>query len=201
MKRAIAIGTKIYFRPLERADIDGGWLDWVNDMEGSQFRSGATVVTRGQLEDYFENQQQNAIMFAVCRKSDQQYVGNVRLSNINYNSRTAGYGRLLGRDYRRQGLGSDALLQLFRYGFHQLGMNLLWTEVMQGHVGSIRSNERVGSVREGIKRQAVFKQGAFSDLVRFSMLRAEFDNLHGEPEQWVDYERDEIKKSGGVAPG
>lgn len=194
MKRAVVIGKHVYLRPIERADIDGGWLDWVNDWSASRYRAGPISVNREQLERFYEDHGGDGTMFAICRKTDDRYIGNARLSAVDRVNQSAGYGRLIGREHRGQGLGTDSLVQILRYGFHKMNLHRLWTDVIAYNENSCGSNRKVGMHEDGVHRHAIFKDGAFHDMVHFSMLREEFDRLHGGAAEWRDYEAAEIEE-------
>lgn len=181
MQRAKMIGKSVYLRPLERTDIDNGWHDWINNGEVTVNLMSPFPQNLEDMNKYFDsNQNKNNVMFAVCDKETNQYIGNARLSNINWVNRTAEYGRLIGNDQSRgKGYGTDTLILLFKYGFHTLGLNRLWTTVWSENEASLRSNQKVGLVNEGTMRQAVYKNGKYQDLVILSMIREDFDRIHG----------------------
>jgi RimJ/RimL family protein N-acetyltransferase len=178
-------GDRVYLRPIERADIDRGWLKWVNDHSLNQFLVGSFPVNRDALEQYYESSQPpGTAMFAICLKDNDTYIGNGRLSEIDWVHRSCKYGRLIGdSQYRARGYGSEALVLLLRYGFHHLGMNRIFSAALSNNKASITSNEKTGMKREGIMRQALYKGGRFHDLVMLAMLRSDFDELHGNSAQ------------------
>jgi RimJ/RimL family protein N-acetyltransferase len=186
MTRAFCYGNHVYLRPLEPEDIDRGWLDWINDRASTVNLLGSYPVTRAGLESYLASSQPpSSVMFAICDLETGTYIGNARLASIDYINRTATYGRLLGHpDYKGRGYGTEALILLLRYGFHDLGLNRIWSTMWVENEPSDRSNTKVGMVREGIMREAVYKNGRFWDTVILAMLRADFDRLHGDPEAW-----------------
>ncbi len=143
-------------------------------------------VNRMSLEKYFEaSQPPDCVMFAVCEQETDRHIGNARLSQIDWHRRIALYGRIIGpADYRGRGFGSDALIQLLRYGFHQLGLNRIWSAAVVENEISLGSNDKVGMTREGILRDFFYIGGRFRDGVALAMLRADFDRLYGGPEKW-----------------
>ena len=90
------IGESVYLRPLEVQDIDQGWLDWVNNPDtSSELTSigGNKKLTKKDLEYYLENSQMpTAKMFAICLKEDDTYIGNARISSIDYTHSKCSYG-------------------------------------------------------------------------------------------------------------
>ena len=140
-------------------------------------------MERAELEQYYyESQPPKVVMFAVCDKENDRYVGNARLSEIDREHRKCIYGFLIGDlAYRGKGVGTEALTLLLRSAFHQLGMNRVSTVVFTDNEASIRSNEKAGMKREGVLRAAYYKGGRYRDVIMFAMLREEFDDLYGGP--------------------
>ena len=182
---AVIVGERVYLRPIERVDIDRGWLKWINDHKTTQFLEGSFPVNRESLEQYYEvSQPPDAFMFAICLKEDDTYIGNARLSSVNWLHRRCTYGRLIGEaEHRALGYGSEALILLLRYGFHHLGMNRIFSSAYADNEASLASNKKVGCRREGVMSQGAYKDGRFHDLVMLAILRSEFDELHGEPDR------------------
>ena len=65
-----------------------------------------------------------------------------------------------------------------RYGFLKLGMNRIATGVVISNEASLRSNDKAGLNREGVQKEALWKDGKFQDVVSFAMTRADFDRLY-----------------------
>jgi RimJ/RimL family protein N-acetyltransferase len=179
MRNIVIEGNNIYFRPIELADIDRGWYEWVNDVRISSALARSGPYTRADLERYYHvSQPPDAVMFAICDKANDRYLGNARISAIDHINKSCTYGRLIGLvEYRGRGVGTESLNLLLRYGFDELGMNRIWTDVFAYNEASIRSNKKAGMTADLVKRQGHFKDGQILDLITFSMLRREFDAL------------------------
>ena len=184
MKRARLIGERTYLRPFEKTDLSDDYLDWMNDPSVINNILGATrPVTRATLERYLESLEADPsmVMFAACTIEDDLHIGNARISHIDMQNRRCRYGRIIGHpEYRGRGYGSDILIQLLRYGVHHLGMNRMWTAVASQNQGSIKSNEKVGMVKEGLLREFIWANGQFHDAWAISMLRQEFYERYGQ---------------------
>ncbi|MDA1024258.1 MAG: GNAT family protein [Proteobacteria bacterium] len=187
MRRASIFGQNVYLRPLEEEDIDGGWLDWINDTAVSRHLASSFPVTRQALTQYWANSQPpNTTMFAICLVEDDIYIGNARLSEIDWISRKCKYGRIIGdAAHRGRGLGTEALILLFRYGFHTLGLNRIYSSAIIENEISLASNDKVGMTREGILKQDIYRSGQYFDTVYLAILREDFDRLHGDPAAWM----------------
>lgn len=187
-RRAYVTGHKVFLRPMERSDINDTYLDWVNDQRLTTYILASGFPTNhDRAIEYFEaSQPPNAVYFAVCDVETGTHIGNARLSLIDWISRVATYGRIIGHpDYYGRGFGSDALIQLLRYGFHYLGLNRIWSSAVTSNDSSLGSNDKVGMTREGVLREYVYARGRFHDTIVLAMLRSDFDRLHGTPEDWA----------------
>ena len=114
------------------------------------------------------------IKLAVCLTNNNLHIGNVYLTDINYINRTAESHILIGnREYWGQGLGSDALKQILHYGFEERGLNRVYAHINADNAASLRLHEKCGYKKEGLLRQAIFKNGQFKDVVVMSILKEE----------------------------
>lgn len=177
-------GQLIYLRLLTRDDIGRGWLNWVNNPKSAaQLTSidGNKKLTKKDLEDYLENSQMpSAKMFAICIKEDDTYIGNVRLSSIDYTHSKCSYGRFIGDvNYRGKGYGSEVLQLILQHCFLKLNLNRVSTVVFTDNEPSIRSNEKAGMIMEGVLKESLCHKGEFRDVISFAMTRKDFDRIYG----------------------
>jgi len=177
------IGELVYLRSLEVGDIDEGWLDWVNNPDTSSELTSIgenKKLTKKDLESYLENSQMpKAKMFAICLKADDTYIGNARISSIDYNHSKCSYGRFIGNvGYRGKGLGSEVLKLIQHHCFLRLNLNRVSTVVFTDNIPSIKSNEKAGMLEEGVLRQSIYHKGEFRDVISFAMTRKDFDHIY-----------------------
>ena len=179
MSNQVCIGERIYFRPIEIADIDKGWYEWINDPETVEFLSGTSPVTKDDLKKYFyENQPPKSVMFAVCEIKTNTYFGNAKLGSIDWINRSCIYGRLIGlKGYRGQGFGSEVLKLLLEYAFNNLDLNRIHTGVLEENTASVKSNEKLGFRREGLLRDAIWRNGKYNNVVSFAMTKNDYKKI------------------------
>jgi RimJ/RimL family protein N-acetyltransferase len=103
-------------------------------------------------------------------------VGSASVVNIDYISRVAEYGRLLiDNNFKGMGLGREIENLTIFYVFEILNMNKFWCEVIDYNQQVIDQHLHTGFVIEGIKRQHVFKEDAYRDVVIMGIMRHEYD--------------------------
>ena len=75
--------------------------------------------------------------------------------------------------FRRRGVADEAARLLQRYLLLELGFHRLELACYGFNDAAIRHAERVGFVREGVKRRAYLRHGDWQDGVQFALLREE----------------------------
>ena len=175
--KGIVSTEQIYFRPISVHDIDNGWLDWINNPISNKFLIYKKPSTYEDLVKYLEKSQPPSVyMFAVCLVDTDEYIGNARLSSIDWVNRNASYGRLLGNsDLRGRGIGPEILVLLAYYAFFNLNLHRISTGVVANNIASIKSNEKAGAVREGLSREASYIDGVYEDLMMFGITKKDFE--------------------------
>lgn len=73
-----------------------------------------------------------------------------------------------------RGLGQRALHAILTHVFQQLGAHRLWLDVFSTNSRALHIYRKAGFQQEGILREAVYRDGAFHDLLLLSILDREF---------------------------
>ena len=171
-------GERLRLRGIEREDIPT-FVRWFNDPQVRQYLLLFEPMSRAKEEQWFEDhlQQNDLYLYGIETRSKDEWVlvGNCSLMNVDWRNRSAVFGIVLGeRAFWDQGLGTDATRTMIRFGFHELNLNRIELEVNREHPRAIRCYEKVGFVREGVRRQAQFQEGRHHDMVLMSILREEY---------------------------
>jgi ribosomal-protein-alanine N-acetyltransferase len=189
MKAPFMMGQQVYLRGLERSDL-AAMVDWINDNEVTRLLfMGDRPANLELLEEQWEQEQrsQNEVVFAVCGKEDDTFIGTTGLYSINWIMRTAEFRIFLGnKAYWNRGIGTECTKLMVVYGFEKLNLNRIWLGVNADNIGGVRAYEKAGFVREGILRQEQYRNFRYYDVVRMSMLRSEYEKLR---EGYLERER------------
>jgi RimJ/RimL family protein N-acetyltransferase len=78
-------------------------------------------------------------------------------------------------DFRGRGVADEGARLFQRYLFDELGFHRLELAVYGFNDRAIRHAERVGYVREGVKRKAYLRHGEWQDAVEFALLREDLE--------------------------
>lgn len=106
-----------------------------------------------------------------CIEKDGVYVGNVGLhpdSDIYRMNAEIGY--FIGEPFWGQGIATQAIKMMVEYGFNELKLHRIQAGVFDYNTRSRRVLENAGFEYEGRAKEAVFKNGAFFDELKFGIV-------------------------------
>jgi RimJ/RimL family protein N-acetyltransferase len=107
---------------------------------------------------------------------DGEPVGTVGFVCVNERHRIAEVGRLaVHPSARGRRLGDEAARIFQRHMLRDLGFHRIELQIYGFNERAIAHAERVGFVREGVKRRAYLRDGEWRDAVLFSLLADELD--------------------------
>ncbi|MFZ5816598.1 MAG: GNAT family N-acetyltransferase [Bacillota bacterium] len=105
----------------------------------------------------------------------ERFIGVVRLWRISERNRSAMLTIFIGdRSYWGRGYGSDALRLALREAFGPMDLHRVELHVFEFNHRAIRSYEKVGFVREGVRRQALLRGSRWYDILVMGITREEF---------------------------
>ena len=113
---------------------------------------------------------ENAVIFAI--EWNGVYVGNTGLHfQTGLERKSVEIGYFIGEDYWGNGIASEAVKQICKYGFENLDINRIFAGVIEGNKGSMKVLERNGFELEGLYKKALLKLGEFKDNYRYGLLK------------------------------
>ncbi len=170
--------SRVYLRAFEPDDFKTTII-WRNDWSISNQLGGCNMfVSEAREKKWMEDTIFHSldIKLAVCLKENNLHIGNVYLTGINYINRSAESHILIGnKEYWGKGYAIEALTEILKYGFNERGLNRVEARINSDNIASLKMHEKCGYVKEGVLRQALFKNGQFKDVVIMSILKEEFE--------------------------
>jgi diamine N-acetyltransferase len=123
------------------------------------------------VEAVLKDQSRSRLILAIEDKSDCALVGFVYLNNIDWFSRNAEFGILIGEKARQgRGLAREALQLATGYAFETLNLHKLHLRVVAANKRALRLYRSFGFIEEGVQRQQVFLRGRYHDLVLMGLI-------------------------------
>ena len=162
----------------KRAEDNNVIAGWQNDAEFLRLLDDEPARPRSPQElnkqdkDHQDHTSQFEFMFRTV--ADDRLIGFGGLW-INWNHRTGWLGIGIGEPaYRGRGYGTDAMRLLVGYGFRELDLHRIQLGVLVNNPRAIRCYEKVGFVREMVRRAEIYRDGRRIDALYMGLLRSEW---------------------------
>lgn len=168
------------FREFEKRDVDFV-LRCKNDDELNRLIVGESRhFSKEDAEEWVKGCQGNHDSYrfwAICTlDASRDIVGWVSIADIDMHNKSAStHSIVIGdRNYNDGFAWIESILFLFEYAFETLGINRLYGCSLVGHPISNKIGDIMFMQKEGIMREAIFKNGRFYDLLYNAILRKEY---------------------------
>lgn len=172
----------VIFRTFEEEDIEAIY-EWKNSDELNHLTVGLNrKVCRDDVAKWVRSKMPHnpyEVFWAICPKDDpNKIIGYAQLTEIHFINSSANFsGIMIGDKNYQDGLAwLETYLFIMEYAFERLGLNRLYGSSIIGHKDSNNIGKLLLWNREGVMRQAVFKNGQFYDVVLGSILKQEYFN-------------------------
>ncbi|MDP3703812.1 MAG: GNAT family N-acetyltransferase, partial [Candidatus Omnitrophota bacterium] len=106
------VGERIYLRRLDARDLTPQYLGWLNDPDVTKYmETGREPMTMEKLRAYWQRFQgsETDLLYAIILRADERHIGNVALNHIQWTSRVADTGLMIGcREFWGKGYAFEA---------------------------------------------------------------------------------------------
>ena len=170
-------------RELQRKDISAINV-WRNREElvaslGAPFRFINQEVDERWFEDYMASRV-NTVRCAIVTQECDEIIGLVSLTDINFINRSATLHIMIGNEAQGKGAGTFAVRAMCNHAFRNYGLHRIELDVLADNARARHVYEKCGFIQEGVRRNSVFKNGEFKDMVLYSRLSDENTvNMYG----------------------
>lgn len=168
----------IHLREIEFTDLPQ-INQWRNDKElidqlGNNFRYINQKVDEAWFQHYL-NQRDKHIRLAIIHQDNDEYIGNVNLTDIHPINASAEFSIWIGnKNHRRKGIGSLATQMMLEHGFKNLNLHRIYLSVLANNQPALQLYQKLGFKIDGKHRDAIFKNGHFHDLIAMSIIKHEY---------------------------
>lgn len=165
-------------RELEREDLKV-INRWRNDSEliaclGAPFRFISINVDEKWYENYLSSRN-NAVRCAVVKEDDNKVLGLVSLVSIDYMNQSAEFHIMIGdKENQGKGIGTFAVKAMLEHAFYNMNLQRIELTVLESNKRARALYEKIGFIKEGVKRKAKYKNGKFIDMIMMSILKEDW---------------------------
>jgi RimJ/RimL family protein N-acetyltransferase len=174
-------GELVNLRAPEMSDLERN-ARWVNDREVTRFLAFRYQMSLAAEEAWLRElaskpTSYERVFFAIETK-DGMHIGNTNLFDVKPEDRKAKLGIMIGeKSYWSRGCGSDALTTLLRFAFDEMNLNRVELDVFAFNERAIAAYRKCGFIEEGRRRQALYQEGVYHDVLVMGVLREEFGGV------------------------
>lgn len=148
------------------------------DYQATKLNIGAPYTTVEQAGSLIHRMQDNfmegsELRWGVTQRGSDRVIGMIGFNYWVQADRRAAVGFDLNRQYWGQGIMSDALVAVVRFGFESMGLNRIEADCSIMNVASQRVLEKAGFRIEGRQREHYYLDGMYYDLLLWGLLRSD----------------------------
>jgi RimJ/RimL family protein N-acetyltransferase len=178
-QKPFIVGNHVVLRPLFETDINGRYPEWFNDAEVCFGNSHHVYpYLPGEAVEFIQSltKKRDMLVLAILNKNTGEHIGNISLQEINFIYRDAELAILLGeKSCWGQGFGKEAVFLLVAHGFKALNLHRISCGTFLNNIAMQKIALSIGMRLEGTRRQAVFKDGVYYDMLEYGILKNEFE--------------------------
>lgn len=168
---------RIRLRALSSSDMEKT-LEWNNQEDISNLYSGHPFPVNIEMEKkWYEKilcSNFPLTVFGIEFIETKTLIGITVLKNINMIHRNAEFAIYIGdNEFTGKGLSKDATLETLNFAFNKIGLHRVYLKVLSENTKAISLYEKTGFLKEGVIREAVFKNNEFKDEIIMSVLKHE----------------------------
>ena len=141
----------------------------VNDIEAIK-----RMIT--DMQRFFDEKQR--IRWGIAQKQDHSVIGHCGFFDIDKSNCCAEISYCLKKEFREQGIMTEAVGAMLKFGFEDYQLNRIVAKVMKGNAGSVKVLQKLGFVQEGLLRESLYKNGQYHDLMLFSVLQSDYHSTN-----------------------
>ncbi len=176
MKNPFLIGTKIYLRSPEPGDENIIALS-ENHPEPRQYLYYALPTSIEAQRKRIEKrlQDHSTVFFAVCTIKPDKPIGITSFVRIDWVGRMATfYIAIAEKENWSKGYGKEATQLMVDYAFNTLNFNRVQLHVSVENERAIKAYEKVGFIKEGTLRQAMYFDNHYIDFYLMAILKEDY---------------------------
>ena len=127
------------------------------------------------IQRFFEEKQR--IRWGIAIKDQNNIIGHCGFFEIDNINSCAEISYCLKSEFWAKGFMTEALNEMLKFGFNNYGLNRIVAKVVEDNIGSIKTLEKLGFVKEGLSQKSFHKNDQSHDLIIYSLLKSEYYSI------------------------
>lgn len=177
MHKPFLSGDLVALHGLTRDDMPA-YRQWIDNPDATQLmETGWRPASDADMDSIYRSSTEasDTVVFTIVPHDLGRAVGVVGLYLLQWICRRGEFRIFIGDDDGRgKGYGTEAARLVVDYGFGKLNLETIYLGVNSENAGAIRSYEKAGFRREGIRRKLIYRNTRYYDALMMSILREEW---------------------------
>ena len=165
--RSLEIGdSELFFKWCSNRDAVRYSLSWFQTPKSNQdFKDWLTSI----------NSSSKNINLGICCEDTGQLIGYAGIANISSLNQSGEYFIFIGdSEFWGKGIGTEVTKTITNYGFNTLSLHRIFLSVSELNLAGMKAYENAGYIKEGLLRDAAFRDGKFHNKFLMSVLSSEW---------------------------
>ena len=169
---------RLIIREISESDIEEVRL-LHNDISTLKWLTDISVVSESQQIKWFLNLKNSTKnkRYVARDITDSTIVGVFRLDDVDFQNKSAQVGLDIASNFRQKGYATEIYNRMLAYIFTDLGMNRVGLVTLSNNIAARALYSKLSFKKEGILREAIFRNGTFVDLFQYGLLCEEWKLL------------------------
>ncbi len=167
---------RLTLKPLSYDELETNYVNWLNDKEVCKYNNhGDTLYTKEMAVKFIDSlkNDKSQEVYAVYVKEDNVHIGNISIYRIDKKNNNAEFAYLFGeKAYWGKGYATEATEILIKRA-QDLKLHRVSLGTRIDNIGMQKVAEKMGFKKEGIFKDALYKNGKYYDAVKYGLV---FDN-------------------------
>lgn len=176
-------GQLTYLKAFDESHLNNpDYLCWVRDYEVIKTLNKIDYLRPVSFEEVKKYcmllmQSINDMYFAIYDIATHRFIGTLRVSKINWTSRVADIGIMIGnKEFWGKGLASDVICLISQYLFNKCGLRKLTAGYMAINPAMGKAFSKAGFVQEGVLREQNYFEGKYVDHIHMGCFLGELQD-------------------------
>ena len=173
------VGERVALGPLRR-ELLPLYQRWISDLGTMRTLDLPPYpMTMEKEQDWYErvSKAENDVPFTIYERETLRPIGNTGLHEVDYRSRTASFGIIIGEpECRGKGYGTETTRLMLDYAFTALGLHNVMLIVFEFNGAGIKAYEKAGFKEFGRRRECRLMGGKLWDEIQMDCLSTEFES-------------------------
>ncbi|WP_158281434.1 GNAT family N-acetyltransferase [Sediminitomix flava] len=173
------LGEKVYLRAFEEGDETMiARIENHPDPRTTLFYALPTSVKQQLHKTEKQLSDPNSILFTICSKHNDVAIGQTAFFRIDWIGRMAVfYIGIADKENWSKGYGSETVALMLEYAFDTLNLNRVHLHVAAENKAAVAVYKKCGFIQEGTLREAMFRNGQYSDFYVMGCLKKDWKEV------------------------